>query len=40
MSDTRLRKRDRAWNALKAGAKTARRGFQKVKPIVQKANLS
>ena len=34
MSNKKLRKRDRAWNALKIGAKTSQKGFQKVKAVI------
>lgn len=36
-SDTRLRKLDRAINALKTGSRTVGKGFQRVKLIIQKS---
>lgn len=32
----RLRKRDRAWNVVKTGAKRTHKGFQKIQPVLNK----
>ena len=36
MDSKKLRKRDRAWNVVKAGAKITKKGFQKVQPVLSK----
>ena len=37
MDNKKLRKRDRALNLVKAGAKRTHKGFQKVQPVVKKS---
>ena len=39
MDNKKLRKRDRALNLVKAGAKRTHRGFQKVQPVVKKVKV-
>lgn len=39
MDNKKLRKRDRALNLVKAGAKRTHKGFQKVQPVVKKVKV-
>ena len=36
MADKKLRKRDRALNVVKAGAKVTYKGFQKIQPVLKR----
>ena len=39
MENEKLRKRDRALNVVKAGAKRTHKGFQKIQPVLNKVKL-